>query len=379
MYIKKLELHNFRNYEDLSVEFDPRVNLIVGENAQGKTNLIEGVSLTSMGRSFRVSKDSEMIRFGETQAFVHAEAEKALTDTKVDIMIDRGSRKFIKKDGSRLSKMSELMNNIIIVSFSPEDLRIVKDEPGKRRRFLDREISQIDPAYFRNLASYKKSLQQRNNALKEDRIDQDMLAVWDEQLTKYGAEIIQSRQTFVDKISGFSAAVQDRITEGKEKMEVVYRPNIRFFADKKEQEEAIRESLENHREMDLRMRTTFAGPHKDDIEFFINGIDVRKFGSQGQQRTCALSLKLASLDFIREETGEEGILLLDDVMSELDAGRREFLIRALRNNQIFITTTDLDQSLRNAYKEARVLRVTAGTVRIEDTDGNALSEDGAAS
>ena len=131
--------------------------------------------------------------------------------------------------------------------------------------------------------------------------------------------------------------------------------------------------------MDLRMRTTFAGPHKDDIEFFINGIDVRKFGSQGQQRTCALSLKLASLDFIREETGEEGILLLDDVMSELDAGRREFLIRALRNNQIFITTTDLDQSLWNAYKEARVLRVTAGTVRIEDTDGNALSEDGAAS
>ena len=366
MYIKHLEIKNFRNYEDLSIDFDPRVNLIAGSNAQGKTNLIEAVYLTSMGRSFRTAHDADLIRFGQDRAFIRVEAEKAFIDTKVEVRINRQSKKSILKDGSVIRKTSELMKNIIIVVFSPEDLRSVKDEPATRRRFIDRELSQIQPAYFSCLSGYRKALLQRNSYLKNERIDPGLLDLWDAEIVKYGAELMQLRKAFVDQISILSGRIHSRITNRVEELEVVYDPNLTYDPDRKEQEKIIAEALKASRDSDRRMRTTFRGPHKDDMQFFVNGVNCRKYGSQGQQRTAALSLKLAELDFIREETGENGILLLDDVMSELDASRREYLIRSLEENQLFVTATDVDEGLLRAYGDAKIIRIRDGHVIRQD-------------
>lgn len=362
MQIKNIEIKNFRNYKDLVVDFNDKVNIIMGKNAQGKTNLIEAVYLTSIGRSFRTSHDNELIKFDENEAYVKALAEKELIDTKVEISINRQSKKFIKKDGKRINKTSQLLKNIIIVIFSPEDLRIVKDEPEKRRKFIDSQLAQIKPAYYNCLESYKKILSQRNVYLKEDKIESSILDVWDIQLIKYGAKLMQLRKEFIDKISEYSSKIHSKISNGTEELVIKYDPNIDYVREIRKQEEIIENVLVASRENDLRQRTTSKGPHKDDIQFYINGVNARKFASQGQQRTCALSLKLAELDFIKEETGENGILLLDDVMSELDSMRREYLIRALRNNQIFITTTDIDEGMAAAYDKAKIIQIENGKI-----------------
>ncbi len=364
MYISRTELKNFRNYKELSVNFDPKVNLLTGRNAQGKTNLIEAVCMTSMGRSFRTSRDSDVIRFGEDRAFIRASAEKSLTSTNVEITIDRRAKKSIKKDGSNIRKLSEMMKNILIVVFSPEDLRIVKEEPEKRRRFIDRELAQIKPAYFSALSDYKRALAQRNFLLKEERPDRDVLSLFDEELADSGSEIMRMRAAFVKKIGVLSGRIHERITNGSEKLTVGYAPDIPLSGVSPEEKEnvsaLILDALRKSANTDIKLRTTNRGPHKDDMEFFVNGVSARKFGSQGQQRTCALSLKLADLDFIREETGEEGILILDDVMSELDEVRREYLVRTLSANQLFITSTDIDDGLIAAYPGAAVFRVESG-------------------
>jgi DNA replication and repair protein RecF len=362
MFIKDIELKNFRNYEDFSIDFDKKVNLVIGRNAQGKTNLIEAIYLTSIGRSFRTSHDGELIKFGEKSAFVRVNAEKEVTDTKVEITINSNSKKFIKKDGTGIRKTSQLLDNIIIVIFSPEDLKIVKDEPEKRRRFIDRELAQIKPAYYDCLANYKRILLQRNSYLKEDNIQRSILEIWDEQLVKYGSSLMKMRKDFIDQINEYSGKIHDNITNGKEKLRVEYDPNISFDEDMARQQEIFQESMARANDNDMRLRTTSKGPHKDDMQFFVNGINARNFGSQGQQRTCALSLKLAELDFIKEETGESGILLLDDVMSELDEERREYLIRALSGNQLFITATDIDQGLLESYPEAKIIRIEKGKI-----------------
>ena len=362
MYIDHLEVKNFRIYEELSVDFDPRVNLIVGRNAQGKTNLIEAVYMTSMGRSFRTARDSDVIRFGQERAHVKATAAKSLIRTTVEVTVNRQSKKSILKDGSHVRKLSEMMENILIVVFSPEDLRIVKEEPEKRRRFIDRELAQIRPAYYASLADYKKALSQRNILLKEERPDPAILSVFDEQLIIAGADVMRMRREFLDQIAAYSGSIHASITNGAEALALKYVPNVSEGETKSDQQALLRDALSESLDTDLRLRTTSRGPHKDDMEFFVNGINARKYGSQGQQRTCALSLKLADLDFIRQETGEEGILILDDVMSELDQVRREYLVRTLSNNQLFITATDVDEGLLAAYPDARILRIEAGRV-----------------
>ena len=366
MYIETIELKNFRNYEDFSCGFDQNVNLIVGRNAQGKTNLIEGIYLSSIGRSFRTSHDSEMIRFGADRAHIRVKAQKSVIDTKIEITIDRSSKKQIRKDGSLVHKTSSLINNIIIVVFSPEDLKIVKEEPEKRRKFIDRELAQIKPAYYQSLSGYKKTLIQRNSYLKEDIIDPSLLDLWNEQLIRYGSEIIRLRKEFVDRISVFSGRIHQSITNGGENLNISYVSNIPYREDAVEQQEVFREILRETSEKDLKMRTTMRGPHKDDLQFFLGDMNVRHYGSQGQQRTCALSLKLAELDLIREETGEEAILLLDDVMSELDDERRKYLVKTLRNNQLFITMTDVDPDILKMYGEANILHIDHGKRIYED-------------
>jgi len=364
MYIKKIELKNFRNYEDFSMDFDKKVNLIVGENAQGKTNLIEAIYLSSIGRSFRTNRDSDMIKFDDDRAYVKVYAQKEVIDTKVEITINGKSKKSIKKDGSLVRKTSELIDNIIIVIFSPEDLKIVKDEPEKRRKFIDRELAQIKPAYYECLSNYKKILLQRNTYLKEDYVDNKVLSVWDSQLVRYGSDLMKMRKKFIDDINVFSGNIHSSITNGKEKLTLKYVPNIDYVESSEEQRRIFEESLQKSYDNDIKLRTTTKGPHKDDMSFFVNGINARNFGSQGQQRTCALSLKLAELDFIKEETGETGILLLDDVMSELDKERRKYLVDALHNNQIFITATDIDKELTDSYPEAKIINIEKGKIKI---------------
>lgn len=366
MYITDISLHHFRNYEELELQFHKNVNLIIGKNAQGKTNLIESIYISAMGKSFRTNKDGEMILFGKDYGRVKVHAEKSYLDTTVELVISKDSKKSAKVDGVKIRKASELLKNIYIVIFSPEDLKIVKDEPEKRRRFIDRELMQIRPKYYEDLVSYKKVLLQRNAYLKELSVDRSILDVWDMQLAKYGASIMLMREDFIKKIDGISREIHGLITGGKENLKVCYEPNVKVDgghpADLKETEnfyyDLIRDSYEN----DLRQRTTTRGPHKDDMEFLIDGVSARSFGSQGQQRTAALSLKLAELNLIREETGEDAILLLDDVMSELDLERQAFLVKSLSDIQMFITTTEIPDSLKEALPDGKTFLVSSGNV-----------------
>ncbi|MEE0691593.1 MAG: DNA replication/repair protein RecF [Lachnospiraceae bacterium] len=367
MYIKKLELTDFRNYEKLNVEFNKNVNLLLGNNAQGKTNLLEAVYITSMGRSFRTNKDSDLVRFGQPMAKVKIEAVKEAYDTFIEINIKKDAKKSIKKDGINVKKSSELLENILIVIFSPEDLKIVKDEPEKRRKFIDRELCQIQPLYYDSLSNYKKTLVQRNIYLKEENPDSSILDLWDTQLTKYGSRIIYLREKFIKKISDFSGKIHSSITNGKESLFLEYNPNISYMESLNELEGYFYDEIKKSFNNDIRQRTTTRGPHKDDISFYVNGINMRNFGSQGQQRTCALSLKLAELNLIKEETDEDAVLLLDDVMSELDAARQEYLIKTLQNNQIFVTTTDIDQKIMDSFPDSKIIYIEKGKLRENET------------
>ena len=362
MYITDIELHNFRNYKELKLEFHPNVNLILGNNAQGKTNLLESVFVTSMGKSFRTSKDSDMILFGEEFGRVKVNAQKDGYDTSVELIYSKDSKKSAKVDGVKIKKSSQLLENIYIVIFSPEDLRIVKDEPEKRRKFVDRELCQLRPKYYEDLSNYKKVLLQRNAYLKENNVDPSILDLWDMQLARYGASIMMMRDDFVRKLNKISCGIHGAITNGKETLTVKYAPNVPLAESRSELEAQYYDVLRRSFENDLRQRTTTKGPHKDDLEFFIDEISVRNFGSQGQQRTSALSVKLAELSLIKEETGEEAILLLDDVMSELDLQRQEFLVKSLAEIQMFITTTEIPDKLKETLPEGKTFYVTAGSV-----------------
>lgn len=366
MYIKNIKLKDFRSYESLSLKFNKKVNLILGANAQGKTNLLESIYMTSIGRSFRTVRDAEMIRFGADFAKIYIEAEKEGIDKTVEIILVNNSKKSIKKDGVKAKKTSELLDNIYMVIFSPEDMKIVKDEPEKRRKFIDKELCQIKPAYYNNLYSYKKILQERNAYLKEMFVDPVMIEVWNEELSRYGAEIIHQRKDFIDKLKISSSKINLKITNGKENLIIDYAPDIKYHEDKAEQKTIFKKILEESLDTDIRNRNTSRGPHRDDLDFTIisgdEAIDARKFGSQGQQRTAALSLKLAEIDIIKRETGEDPILLLDDVMSELDMERQEFLVKALSSNQLFITTTEIPESIIKEFPGASEFHIKKGEV-----------------
>lgn len=361
MIIKSIELKDFRNYESLNLQFNEKVNLILGNNAQGKTNLIEAISITSLGKSFRTSKDYEMIKFGKEFCRVKINALKDKEDIEVEIAIANNA-KAIKIDGIKAKKTSELLKNIYVVIFSPEDLKIVKDEPEKRRRFIDRELCQIKPSYYVNLSSYKKALIQRNFMLKEKIVDRNLLSVWDDEIIKYGSAIIIQRDEFVSKINDISKKIHSDITGGNEILNITYESNIKKSKDLKEQQEIFRKELEKNIDNDIRNRTTGKGPHKDDLKLEIEKIDLRHYGSQGQQRTAALSLKLAQISLIKEETGEYPVLLLDDVMSELDKSRQKYIINSFENIQLFITTTDVAADVKKAFPEGKIFYVENGVV-----------------
>ena len=366
MYIKNIKIKDFRNYEVLNLKFNKKVNIILGSNAQGKTNLMEAIYISSIGRSFRTSKDTDMIRFGQDDLKDKLSFNKDDRDLDIEIDISKDHKKTVKVDGVKIKKASQLLDNVYIVIFSPDDLKIVKDEPEKRRRFIDKELCQIKPSYYSDLVDYKKVLLERNTYLKEIKVDPEMMDVWDSQLAKYGASLMMKRAEFIDKISLISKDIHKGITNNKEKLSIIYDPNIKFTDDQRKLEDIFYDILKRSFENDIRMRTTTRGPHKDDIDFYIenedNKINVRNFGSQGQQRTAALSLKLAEIDIIKKETGEDPILLLDDVLSELDLERQEFLIKTLSYNQLFITTAEMHQKILSEFPEATIYKVVKGKV-----------------
>lgn len=362
MYVKSVNLINFRNYENIKIDLSPKLNLFLGNNAQGKTNLLESIYIAAIGKSYRVSKDRDLINFKKEKAYIGVEAETSRGTRFVEFKFQRDAKKIVRINKLELNRLSELSGNINVVIFAPEDLNLVKSGPSERRAFLDTEISQIRPRYRYNLAKYSKIIFQRNKLLKSrGRINADQLEPWDIQLADVGSDIILDRMGFIEKLSCISRDIHKKITDGKESLDIEYRSSFPIDKNSKQEiEKSYYGYLCSSRTKDMEKGSTEYGPHKDDIEIELNGVSCRTFGSQGQQRTSALSLKLAEVELIKEEVGDYPILLLDDVLSELDSDRRKYLISTFEKVQTIITSTDDVNLLDNESK--RIFRIEDGSI-----------------
>lgn len=337
MYIKKVKLENFRNYDNLEVEFKKDFNLIYGNNAQGKTNILEAIYLSAIGKSFQTNKDSEMIKIGKEKAKV--EIEYKTKDREGKITVEIADKKTFFINGIKQKKISDIIGKINIVLFYPDNIDIIKGGPAERRRFLDIMISQLKPNYIHILNKYLKTLDQRNAYLKQIKFDnksKDMLEIWDESLSRLSYQIYTYRSEYIQKIKEKIKVIHNKITNCGQQDEKI---EISFISSGKSQKDFY-ENLLRNRENDIRKGYTSTGSHRDDFDIYINDKKVNVYGSQGQQRTSVLSLKLTELNIIQDEIEEPPILLLDDFMSELDENRRNNLTNAIENNQVFITCTD---------------------------------------
>ena len=333
MIIKSLELKNYRNYDELSMNFASGTNLLYGDNAQGKTNILESIYLSATTKSHRGNKDRELIKFEENEAHIRIHFEKPIR------------------------RSSDLLGQIPVILFSPEDLKIVKSGPSERRKFLDIELSQMERLYLYQLTNYNKILVQRNNLLKQIRFQNNLietLEAWDIQLVKYGSEVIKYREKFIKHLGEVCQKIHNKLTGGKEKILLEYDRDVGY--------DSYLTELAKKRQKDLKYSTTTVGPHRDDISFIVNGIDIRKYGSQGQQRTAALSLKLAQIQLMREVMKESPILLLDDVLSELDSNRKTYLLESIKDTQTIITCTGLDEFISKHLPIQRMFQIKAGKI-----------------
>ncbi|MGE5612788.1 MAG: DNA replication/repair protein RecF [Bacillota bacterium] len=369
MWIKNLRLKDFRNYGVLDINFSDKFNIIHGDNAQGKTNIIEAMFLCSSGRSHRTSRDQEMVRNGTSGFEVAILLRKSDSEEEIGVSFTPEEKKRIRINGIKMKKIGSLMGHLNAVMFSPEDLMIIKQGPAERRRFIDIAISQIKPAYFYELQQYARILFQRNTMLREaidKRIDENMLDVWDVHLAKTGAKIIAERMSLIKRLDDFARLRHGQLTNHGEKLELIYKPSINIDKNSKIEdiEDLFSETICRNRKEELRKGTTAAGPHRDDIDILLNGENTKVYGSQGQQRTSILSVKLGEIDLIKEEIGEFPVLLLDDVLSELDAKRKEYLMDSVDGLQVFITCTDRKFYSRDK-KGAVFFHVRAGKVDTE--------------
>ena len=334
MWIKDIKLNNFRNYNNKEIELHENINVFFGENAQGKTNIIESIFLCSIGKSFRTNKEKELIKFNCEKASVQINYQKS--DRDGNIKIEIGEKKQVYLNGIKIKKLSELLGNINIVIFTPDDINILKGGPQNRRRFLDIMISQLRPNYMHILSLYNKTLEQRNNYLKqikEENKDENLLEIWDEKLSEYAVKIYEYRKEFINKLIPKMENLHKEITNNKEKIKIEYITEC-------ENKEKYIKLLKERRKLDILKGFTTKGVHRDDFVIYINGKQINIYGSQGQQRTSVLTLKLAELNLIYDEIGEYPILLLDDFMSELDKSRRESLVKHIKETQVIITCTD---------------------------------------
>jgi DNA replication and repair protein RecF len=366
LHIKNVNLKNFRNYESLDIKIGEGVNIFYGQNAQGKTNIIESIYMSSTGKSHRTQKDTELIRWDCEGARIKIDFQKENDEKSVEIYLNRNVKKQIKLNGVKLNKIGELIGNLNTVIFSPDHMKIIKEGPVERRRFMDIILSQVLPGYYFNLVQYLKVLEHRNKLLCEACKNRSILSsiyVWNDQLADFGAKIIIARRKFIDKICNIAAETHEGISHGKERLKVIYKSSVDYNdISEIEIRKVFLNSLEKSINIDIKRGATHKGPHRDDILFFINDTEVKTYSSQGQQRTALLSLKISELKYIEEETDEMPILLLDDVFSELDTERQKYLVDFIRDIQTIITCTDVEYLEKLKLGSSLVYNVVNGMI-----------------
>ena len=372
MHIKRLILHNFRNYAELSIKPDPGLNILLGRNAQGKTSFLEAIYVIALARSWRAGRDSELVRWESDQARVLAEVgREEQNDISVEVILGRSEKKQVLINTIRQTRLADLMGQVNVLLIEPHDVDIVRGEPSHRRRFMNLEISQVQPLYCHLLVNYRKVLEQRNRLLKDlqTRGGRDgVMDVLNEQLVNYGSKILDRRLSFVARIAGLARDIHSRIAEGSETVETKYHSRTNLDgADAVDQlAERLRSRLEEVRDEEIRRGITLVGPQRDDLIFTVNGVDARTYGSQGQQRTIALSLRLAELELMNETANEPPIILLDDVMTDLDEGRRKQVFDMTRGRcQIFVTAPSKRVFAPEFIAGGRIYRVAEGQVTPE--------------
>ena len=361
MIIKSLELANFRNYEELNISFDKGTNILYGDNAQGKTNILEAIYVSATTKSHKGSKDKEIINFDKEEAHIRTYLEKENVVTRVDMHLRKNKSKGIAIDGQKIKKAADLMGLLNVVFFSPEDLSIIKDGPAERRRFADMELCQLDSFYLYILNHYNKIIGQRNKLLKDMYFQPELketLNRWDSQLVSFGSKIIERREQFVKQLGDIIFDIHKKLSGGKEELVIAYEPDVSI--------EDFEKQMKYNQDKDIRLKQTTTGPHRDDFSFVVNGVDIRKYGSQGQQRTAALSLKLSEIELVKKISKDTPVLLLDDVLSELDSNRQNYLLNSIGNIQTIITCTGLDEFINNRFEINKIFKVTNGTVNCEN-------------
>lgn len=359
MIIKSLELQNFRNYNTLQLDFDNGTNIFYGDNAQGKTNILEAIFMTATTKSHKGSKDQDIIQFGHEEAHIRSYLFKEEITRQIDMHLRKGKTKGIAIDSQRIKKAADLMGLLNVVFFSPEDLSIIKNGPAERRRFIDMELCQLDSFYLYNLNHYNKIVNQRNKLLKDLSMKpglKETLSIWDSQLVSFGAKVIERREIFISQLCDIISELHAKLSGGKEKIRILYDKNVEI--------DDFEERLKKSQEKDMILKQSTVGPHRDDIIFIVNDIDIRRFGSQGQQRTAALSLKLSEIELVKKSIKDTPVLLLDDVLSELDSNRQNYLLNSIGAIQTIITCTGLDEFVKNRFEINKVFKVVNGMIDI---------------
>ncbi|CCJ65806.1 MULTISPECIES: DNA replication/repair protein RecF [Leuconostoc] len=371
MELESLTLKNYRNYGDLTLEFSDGVNVFLGENAQGKTNLLESIYVLALARSHRTSSDKDLIQWSEKEATISGRVKRAISDTPLSLNFSNKGKK-ARVNHLEQSKLSQYIGQLNVILFAPEDLELVKGAPSVRRRFIDMEFGQMNPLYLYNTTQYKRILKERNAYLKRLQLKQTtdtvFLDVLSEQLVNVGAQILLARESFLKKLEQAAQPIHAEISDQRETLHLVYNSSVNF--DEKDDlagvTAAFEASLLKQRAREIMMGSTLLGPHRDDLQFIVNDNDVAVFGSQGQQRTTALAVKLAEIDLMQQETGEYPVLLLDDVLSELDANRQTHLLLAIQDKvQTFITAPSLTDVARQLIHTPKVFHVKHGEITLE--------------
>ncbi len=356
MVIKSLKLKNYRNYDLLDLNFDPNTNILYGDNAQGKTNILEALYLSGTTKSHRGTKDRDIIQFGYDESHIETIVEKRGICFQIDMHLKKNSPKGIAIDKIPIRKAGELFGIVHFVFFSPEDLNIIKEGPSGRRRFIDLELSQLDKIYLSNLSNYNRIINQRNSLLKDlygQKNLMDTLDIWDMQMAAYGTKVLEARKNFIKQVNEIISDIHFKLTGGKERISISYEASNGNMS--------LEEALKRYRERDMRMKSTTVGPHRDDICFTTDsGLDVRKFGSLGQQRTAALSLKMSEIELVKQVIKDTPVLLLDDVLSELDKHRQNYLLDSINNIQTIITCTGLDEFVNHRFSINKIFHIRNG-------------------
>ena len=361
MVIKSLKLKNYRNYDLLDLTFDPKTNILYGDNAQGKTNILEALYLSGTTKSHRGTKDRDIIKFEKDEAHLETVIEKHGADFCIDVHLKKNSPKGIAINKIPIRKATDLFGIVNFVFFSPEDLNIIKNGPAGRRRFIDLELSQLDKVYLNDLSNYNRALNQRNSLLKEAYYNESLLEtleIWDMQLISYGNRVIEGRRRFIKDLNKIISDIHFKLTGGKERISVFYESSTGKMP--------FEDALIKNRNKDIKNRSTSVGPHRDDLSFVVDNIDIRKFGSQGQQRTAALSLKLSEIELVKSIINDTPILLLDDVLSELDKNRQNYLLDSIHDIQTVITCTGLDEFVNYRFSINKIFHVDSGYVTKEN-------------